>query len=362
MWLMVLGAVFEDGVPLPSKVAGRLAFRQIFGGWLLVSVILTNCYNGLMITGLNSPLDSNLWESWRDWVCHWKTTNYSYNSYPKSGGELNFTQLLSYNARIASVFKYGRDERVNPFYSENCPALLSFPEVDHSRRLLNRGLPSFVNFLLTRFVTMLSFTERNANLRFDQLWINLYHPNAQHFPGDFLVPVHYTRISEMVARVEGQVVACGQTAFVAEVSETQSEFEYLSRNYYWNKFYMSRDILEAMPTGVSFEKPGTSRVPGYYRSLTESGIVGRLMREHWARRNYRRQSVGNYTAPEFSDKMTMNGCIHTLFILCAALAGLGGVVFVVEWGKVPFNFCKFRAMHKFARVSNAVTPYYNYLK
>lgn len=131
-------------------------------------------------------------------------------------------------------------------------------------------------------------------------------------------------------QVELQVVACGQTAFVAESTELGSEFDFLSKNYGWKSFYKGRDILDPLPFGGLFQKPYSSKVPFYYEALFEAGIVRRLREEEATQRlRGRRPAVDQWTR-DFSDKMTMGGCIDTLFILCSALVGLSGLGWVIE--------------------------------
>ncbi|OXA45859.1 hypothetical protein Fcan01_18949 [Folsomia candida] len=55
-WLFVLATLFEETGFLPSKIEKHTFFRFTLGTWCLMSVILTNCYNGIMITELNAPL------------------------------------------------------------------------------------------------------------------------------------------------------------------------------------------------------------------------------------------------------------------------------------------------------------------
>lgn len=139
-------------------------------------------------------------------------------------------------------------------------------------------------------------------------------------------------------------MACGKTAFVAESSQLQSEFVFLSRNYWWIKFYKSRDMLEGpYPYGGFFTKPFSSKVPFYYQLLFEAGIVGRLKEEKENQRNLGRKRAKQYNTRDFSNKMTMKGCIVTLFMLCATLAGLGGLVFGHELRRTILNYaCKIK--------------------
>lgn len=71
-WMYVLGALLEDGVHIPEKLEKSLVFRLVFGGWIIVCVLLTNCYNGFMITWLNSPLQMGSVSAFKELVCHWQ--------------------------------------------------------------------------------------------------------------------------------------------------------------------------------------------------------------------------------------------------------------------------------------------------
>lgn len=77
-----------------------------------------------MITGLNSPLQTNKWETFKDWVCHYKETNYSLISYINDKHEqdlnsLNFHEVMSYSNSVMEQKK-----RKSSF----CASLLSFPK------------------------------------------------------------------------------------------------------------------------------------------------------------------------------------------------------------------------------------------
>lgn len=56
LWMYVLAILLDNSVSLPGLLEQRMEYRTIFGVWLLACVLLVNCYTGIMITGLNSPL------------------------------------------------------------------------------------------------------------------------------------------------------------------------------------------------------------------------------------------------------------------------------------------------------------------
>lgn len=58
-WLFVLATILEECGYLPSKIERHSFIRLVLGFWCLMSVILTNCYNGIMISDLNAPRESS---------------------------------------------------------------------------------------------------------------------------------------------------------------------------------------------------------------------------------------------------------------------------------------------------------------
>lgn len=124
------------------------------------------------------------------------------------------------------------------------------------------------------------------------------------------------------------MVECGRTVFAAPSIEVQAEREYLIRNYPGIKFYNSRYPLWTKPVGIDFQNPGSSKIPGRAKGLIEGGIYSRLLKERYTKRNLRRGRASVSKPPE--TKMTMEGCIVTLFILCGGMLFVACLVFSVE--------------------------------
>lgn len=55
-WIFILATMFEETGHVPKNMAENTYFRLTFGCWCIMSVILTNCYNGLMISDLKGHL------------------------------------------------------------------------------------------------------------------------------------------------------------------------------------------------------------------------------------------------------------------------------------------------------------------
>ncbi|OXA54921.1 hypothetical protein Fcan01_11864 [Folsomia candida] len=346
-WMYVLGALLEDGVQLPTIVEGQAIFRWVFGPWIIISVFLTNCYNGLMITGLNSPLAGNTIATWKDLVCDYKDFPYTeeqFQNFPKNSTErqsnLHYQDIKDQETSLTNM------KRVLPEFSRpsHCFALLSFPigKQDHPLSVLtNFGLPEFVGFLYEQFESI------NYDMELTQhvLWLNLFHPKHRHIPKATKEKLWTLSLHDSVTRVEEEIVACGRAVFIASTVQLEEMREYLSLKYYWIKFYKSKDILiSPFPVGVMFKGEGKSMVPHNYKALIETGIYGRLMKEKDRRRTHKRKQAIKYESHNVN-KITMDGCILTLFILWGSLAVLGSCCWVYECilraGFVVAQLCEF---------------------
>ncbi|XP_035702480.1 uncharacterized protein LOC118433999 [Folsomia candida] len=134
-WLFVLSTLLEEAHHVPSKINKLIIFRYIFGLWSLMSVILTNCYNGLMISNLNSPLNSVIPETFADLLCdggtihsssYYNSTDFLVNLREKLKIDLISTYyqgILNYG----NVYNTSFVDLQNQHDSTNCYKLLSSP-------------------------------------------------------------------------------------------------------------------------------------------------------------------------------------------------------------------------------------------
>lgn len=337
-WMYVLGAILEDGVPVPGTIEGQSAFRLVFGCWIIVCVLLSNFYNGLMITGLNSPLFANRVETFRDLVCDWMSVQYSENGYnfemtTNWTNHAAWAKLWFYRENLHNIYDSGEEGvKLENFSSSDCFGLLSF--LEKKRHSGHKQWPDFLKKLYESFKYFLNFDRHRhnpgAHNQTQVLWVNLFHPKHRHFPRNVSNPDKLAS-SEFSNLVEQEVVDCGKTVFVAKTPQIVAEREYLWRNYPWINFYKGRDSLYSFPFGLSIRRAGTSRIPRYYETLLESGIGGRLMIEQFSRRNVKRQRARRVNP--ILEGMTMDGSILTLFIIWGGVVGLGLISLGVECWK-----------------------------
>lgn len=69
-WLFILATMFKETTHVPKLVEQRIHFRLTSGFWCLIAVIVTNCYNGIMISELNAPLSSVEAKTFSDLMCN----------------------------------------------------------------------------------------------------------------------------------------------------------------------------------------------------------------------------------------------------------------------------------------------------
>lgn len=327
-WLYVLGALLEDGVPIPGKFENSLVFRFVFGCWIIVCVFLSNFYNGIMITGLNSPLAATSVNTFRDLVCDYQKVKYSYKEYANMTNHFEYLDYFSvvnfylefYISQLMTLYNPESQQDANEkFFTQTskCFSILSLPDE-------NVILPKLVLYVINLYS---AFTSRDWNLQIIELELNIFYPRQRLFPRDVFNLGNFN-YSKQVGYVEKELVDCGQTAFAATPNELEAEVEYLSRAYPGIKFFKSKETLMTTPSGIGIDNPGVSKIPRHANSLVESGIHSRLMKEKHKRRNFKREQSGIYKPRR--EEMTMDGCISTLFILCGGLAGVSTVVFGAE--------------------------------
>lgn len=343
-WLYSLGALLEDVIPAPKLLEGHTWFRIYLGSWILSAIFLTNCYNGLMITGLNSPLQSSSVKTFRDLVCDWQEIKYSFVEYramknksAHSHPNFAFDDYLSY---VNGLFGFG-NETVNPYLSRDCFSLLSVPAAAPDFTQHQFLLPQFFTFLYNLYfkyvqasLLKIDPSQVTEPIQKDyELEINLFHPNQRHFPEK---NVNFSKLSypEWVQRVEEEVVKCSKTVQVLPLKMLQSEMDYLARNYPTAKFHQSKEILQPKNLCLILRNSGSSRIPRDYKSLIETGIYGRLNTEFYARKSFRRKRAGEWKP--IGVTLTMKSSLVTLFIISPGFCSLGLLVFCVEFcrGKV----------------------------
>ncbi|OXA48524.1 hypothetical protein Fcan01_16422 [Folsomia candida] len=326
-WLFVLSTLFEEpGAISDKKLEAHFMFRFVLGSWCLVSVILTNCYNGLMITDLNAPLGSIRPERFRDLNCgHFGSAG--------GGGPISLQQfekqadlpsLKWYNlAMLSHTYQYPLDGSYknfrNPYESKDCFKLLS-PAEQHPRYRVQYC--QFFNFLISEyskfsrgsdFLNDKKVVPRGADL----LYLNLLHPRHGHFPSGLDYSRKEYSLDEINHKVEKEVVDCSQkNVFVTRDKDFRVQYKFLREKYSSKEFYKGKDVLNSKPIALEFLNEGSSKVPRYFEGLIETGIYARIEEEIETRQVLDRIRGKKRVVQDETKSFGLNGAIFTLFVLC----------------------------------------------
>ncbi|OXA39308.1 hypothetical protein Fcan01_25941 [Folsomia candida] len=324
-WLFILATLFEETGYVPSKMERSTFFRFSFGTWCIMSVVITNGYNGIMISELNAPLPSFQPENFDDLMCNKLsmslTDKYlSYMSLPK-GSYINrnniskditdvLDQISAYiDNLIISKFNYSRKLR-----NENCFNLYSA----HPQINIGYHWPEFFRFLLLHYhANGIASWGGSSYLRKQyNIILNFLSPKYLDYPLNLIYD--YFNTTPLQQRIEEEIIQCGKTVFIAQSNVVEAEHIFLSKKYPWHKFYKGSEILWVSWYGLAFRYAGFSKIPGYYKSVIESGVYGRIDQELSKRVNLDRNPVISRDAQKVSSKRTgleLEGEFSTFFII-----------------------------------------------
>ncbi|OXA42219.1 hypothetical protein Fcan01_22783 [Folsomia candida] len=323
-WLFILATMFEEAGHVPSKIERNTHFRLTLGIWCLMSVILTNCYNGLMISELNAPLPAFEPGTFRDLLCRKLSRIIDYsivNDIKYLDAEGKFIHELT-GLYFSSIMKGNFTTKNNRYVGHNCFKLLSMP-ISASEMGVPR-LPEFVNFLInSNPLAQNNRVENSYLIEQAKLFTSLLLPIHSHHPNNFTYSADPKNFTEFKKDIERDLVPCGKTVFIAYPDVLEGEYAFLSKHYPWHKFYKGKQILPSNWYATVFRHVGISKIPIYNKYLVESGVFGRLWYEMYIRLDFGRKPATDESARRFKqpkesvNSLGLGGAIQTFFIVWA---------------------------------------------
>ncbi|OXA54858.1 hypothetical protein Fcan01_11575 [Folsomia candida] len=342
-WIFMLGNLFEEAGFIPKKLEEKNVFRLILGSWILISVILTSCYNGLITTELNAPLPHWHPQSFSELICRPIPEIDSYMQDPTS----NITKwLISNNLDTYADYwietwlgfaKHPNYSGAKSQKSDECFNLLS-PVISS---VIPGGTEVYeMHYVLsTRYKDMvleyasvakqwkIIFGEmKRLTARILQL-TPLLNPRHSLQPND--IGSENIIKHNLPYAIEKEVSNCGKTVFIANTNILDAEVDYLRKRYYRTQFYKGEDSILDITLGWIFDRPGNSKIPRYLKALLENGIHSRLVKEQHGREHRQRRKTWSPIPPRVSP-MAIEGATVTFFLVCAVVFGLSIVFFVFE--------------------------------
>lgn len=335
-WIYLVSSIFEESVPVPNKIEKAYFFRIILGSWSLVTVVLTNCYNGIMMEDFVSPVRQYAPEKFTDLVCGaeyegWMRALNSYKVGTMKDSEWKKIGNAIRKDRLGGWDKIKNSDQIRNDVSKisgDCFRLLSRIEVDSHQ-------PEYEFLSFIREIVL----DRNNN--YENIWsdkvssdlqeilvlLHLENPKFAYVPESLSISENLTFLDSLV---ETEVVNCGKTVLISKSNMVQAEYEYLRRKYPNKNFYKGNQILEANQEGWVFRRAGSLKVPLYYKFLVEAGVFLRLQEEITARKVKYRISAVKAKEKILEKGMNMSEGVTSLFYICAAIISLSIICLVGE--------------------------------
>ncbi|OXA38438.1 hypothetical protein Fcan01_26789 [Folsomia candida] len=324
-WMFVLATIFEEGGFIPSKLEKSTFFRILLGIWSIMSVTLTNGYNGIMISELNSPLQLARPEKFDDLICQ-SGGIYSDQAQIREQSWRNLTQFFMLVHEISfggfNSLQY-RTSQSNG--NDKCYKLLSVLQ----RNTWVAELPEFLSSLFelaNKFLwSRLKYLPHLETFKV----LDLFNVKHSFYPSGI---TQDTNASTIKQKIEREVVQCGKSVFMARSSELHLENKFLSRKYLGTKFFISDDVVQRFPSGIAFQFALRSRVVKGFKNVVDAGIWTHVEKEELGRKNVNRSQVVVMKQSNIvlTNIATLSGSLPTVFILASGFICVAIFVFIIE--------------------------------
>ncbi|OXA37335.1 3',5'-cyclic-nucleotide phosphodiesterase [Folsomia candida] len=301
IWMYVLASLFEETGFMPSQMEKDTFFRISLGIWCLMSVVLTNGYNGIMISELNSPRREFHPESFDQLSC-----NHRFKEFLKySMLDIAFSEkspatkieqaiklwYIEYYAFYKEIHRLAMSVRMKSVetlkFDVNdtnvdiaCYRILSAFEQGNSEKIL----PEFLS-VLHNMANLLWDADNNPHFIKD---MHFYSSKHAFYPIGFRYRNQNLTYPIVRALIEREIVECKKTVFVGKSSAIRVEYEFLSRNYPDIKFFMSSEAIQDYPSGISFQYAWKSRVVKTFKRVAEAGILTYVEKQDISNKNLNR--------------------------------------------------------------------------
>lgn len=236
-WLFVLASLFEEGSVVPGRIERMTFFRLCLGIWCLMSVILTNGYNGIMIYELNSPRRQSHPETFGELRCQ---NEFGQNQpieevYNIEGAKRSDVQeaqvkqfdlfylfVIDINTRVPlNAFPFGSRVDINNTNvdaTSKCYKLLSHIH----KNLVLQVLPEFLSVLFNLVNSFMSKpVKKNHTKSRKSLFgaLDLFNEKHDFYPMGFsYLNETFMTFDIMQGNIERQVVQCGKTVLIGKSS------------------------------------------------------------------------------------------------------------------------------------------------
>jgi len=377
-FLIILGSLIDEAYPVPQQIVRLHQYKYIMCVWLFATIILSSCYNSLLVVQLNAPLKGKPLESVDEVFCpipsHILANNKNANVDVNSPSNISqylldyWMNVTRYNYRSGKFQDSSeiRQAYLNLKAAEECFAILTIP--DPYTKAGTFGLHWDELFPLRSLIETISVEDKNETIssirsnpvkQRDFNFIQGYFsPLSRHL---FMVddprkasevdPKLLTYISSNKTLLSGQTSLeweltgnrFSKVAVVGILSNLINEIKYMEDNYAsYRNCYILPETLASFKYGWAISSNYKTKLFVYLKQLTESGVYSIAVGNEKYRRMLKRREGTNLilqSKREISggsnrvQPISIDGSIQTIFLIwifCLAVAVLALAVEVIQ--------------------------------
>ncbi|OXA62697.1 hypothetical protein Fcan01_00744 [Folsomia candida] len=326
--LLFFFALFlEDMTSLPERVLKSVPFKQVVVPCLLIGTLLTNCYTGMVITKLNSPLPAKQFDTFKDIMCLRSDNDMVIT-------EDDFTDFINRWDPFAPNGDYVYDTKVTvypPNYFE-CFSLLSAVNSVVLQKYSAFNPKFYQLFSVAATPWFDDIPQRTKKIAF-----LLHNLKSRWFPENLRDP---RDDPEKVGQyIEQELVTCGRSAYIGSSSEVGAYHEHLAELHPTIQLYKSKQHVLEYWVGWLFRACSKmSKIKRDFERILESGIYKKRKEYNvtgeWVKR---KKFVISKTRNDASIKdkvkpLSLQSTVQAVFVLGSSGIGIGlGLFFSEYW-------------------------------
>jgi len=327
---------------VPKSVWDSNVFICACTPWILTTMILSNCYQSLVISEVNAPMRGKEMESVSKYtICENKSSllldppvEYI-KATKKIVRKLEIYTKLDETSKISvkNYYKRVHEERVK-YQLPNCFSLLSEPF-----KLMQGGNHGFISS--PYYYTLLVFAKRESSMidfseeshAWDDLKFHALHLQLRLYPLDPNFGPSDGVVLEREAAIEKELIKCEKSVYLASKETIETEISYLQTNYDRVRFYrINQDFVDPSLNNWVCSYHKSSKMPTLLRGFFESGIIAKLNYfETYTKTLMRRKGTAILRSRKLRvEPIKLSDSIHTVFILYGALISVSALGLLLE--------------------------------
>ncbi len=327
--------ILEYAYSVPDYIFNIRTLETVIGLWLVMSVILTNAYKGIAITGITAPMEKASITSFYDIL---------------KGGDVDYKEILTtpdeqVTKTDFAVYTFLSTEGLAEWVDFNRTGNIEYRD-DGSIAAQRSWVPFMLEAFQKASQQFNSLSSKSLDLFGNAFWRKWRLHAELNRESTYPIPkpeIGYEK--SLSVAIEREIVNCSRKImFVSGEENIANEIEYLRRNYPHKTFFQGNEALFSDYVTWQFDNPGGSRLIEYFMKLLENGIYHQI---EWF---YRRQEYSgirlNYTRSQvekdyiFVKPLDLHSNLQSIFYLYIAGIMASLISYVVE--RIMFRTIKVR--------------------